>query len=116
MITMLEHVNHSLRMFNQIEIPENCKTLEHAFNILESNLNSIKGYMKVPYCLDEPIDGILNMTGLGVGKTILSSGATPDIPLRHLELWNALQEENAAKQQKYQGSTSTHLTHLPYSL
>ena len=101
-ITMLEHVNHSLQMFNQIELPENYKPLEQAFNILESNLNSIKDYMKTPNCPDETIESILKTTGLGVGKTILSSGAAPDIPLRHLKLSHALHKETAAKQQDTQ--------------
>ena len=48
MITMLEHASHSLQMFNQIELTENCKPLEQAFSIIESNLNSIKDYMKTP--------------------------------------------------------------------
>ena len=85
-ITMLAHVNHSIQTFNQIELPDNCKELEQAFNILESNLISIKDYIKTPNCPCELIDGILNTTGLGVGKTIVSSRATTDIPLRHLKV------------------------------
>ena len=83
-IGMLEHVNLSIQMFNQIELPDNCKALEQAFNILETNLISIKDYINTPICPSVPIDGILNTPGLGVGKAIVSSGATPDIPLRHL--------------------------------
>ena len=104
MITMLEHINHNIQMFNQIELPENCKALEQALNILESNLISIKDYIKTPNCPNEPIDDKLNITGLGVGKTIVSSGATPDIPLRHLKLWQAVQAENAGRQQYMQAT------------
>ena len=43
-------------------------------------------------------------TGLGVGKTIVSSGATPDIPPRHLKLWQAVQAENAGRQQDMQAT------------
>ena len=104
MITILENVNHSIQMFNQIELPDNCKAFEQAFNIPESNLISIKDYIKTPNCPKEPINGILNTTGLGVGKTIVSSGATPDIPLRHLKVWQAVQAENAGRQQDMQAT------------
>ena len=57
-ITMLEYVHHSIQMFNQIELPDDCEALEQAFNILESNLISIKDYIKTPNCPNEPIDGI----------------------------------------------------------
>ena len=69
-ITVLQHVNHSIQMFNQIELPDNCKALEQAFNIFESNLISIKDNIRTPNYPNEPIDGILNTTGLGVGKKI----------------------------------------------
>ena len=91
-------------MFNQIELPEYCKALEQALNILESNLISIKGYIKTPNCPSEPIDGILNTIGLGVGKTIVSSGSIPDIPLRHLKLWQVVQAKNSGRQQDMQAT------------
>ena len=65
---MLEHVNHSIQMFNQIELTDNSKAFEQAFNILESNLISIKDYIKTPNCPNEPIDGIHNHYWIGSGQ------------------------------------------------
>ena len=65
---------------------------------------------------NEPINGILNTTGLGVGKTTVSSGATPDIPLRHLKLWQAVQAENAGRQQDRQATLAVTSFTPPNSL
>ena len=35
-------------------------------------------------------------------KKLVSSGVTPDIPLKHLKLWQAVHAENAGRQQDMQ--------------